>query len=197
VHTGRLWNFTVGEFLTVEDFENYNDIDPPDPASHTIFQAWSDGYGTTTNGALVGNDFRPYTERANVHGGEQAMPLSYNNLFRFSEATLALTPGQDWTQAGVTNLSLWFRGLATNVAERMYVVVSDTAVVYHTDLAAVQAVDWTEWVIPLEQLSGLGVDLTNVTGVAIGFGTRGNTAAPGGNGQVYIDDIRLYPPATP
>ena len=191
VHKGKLCSFTVGEFVTVDDFETYNDIDPPDPASHTIFQAWSDGYGTANNGALVGNDLRPYTERTNVHGGGQAMPLSYNNLFMFSEATLTLTTGRDWTREGVANLSLWFRGLATNTPEPMYVVINDTAVVYHTDPAAVQIEGWTEWVIPLQELAGLGVDLTNVTSIAIGFGTRGNTTVAGGTGQVFIDDIRL------
>jgi hypothetical protein len=35
------------------------------------------------------------------------------------------------------------------------------------------------------------VDLTNVTRITIGFGDR---QAPGGNGTVYFEDIRLYPP---
>lgn len=195
MHRGKLWSFTVGEFFTVDDFENYNDIDPPDPASHTIFQSWSDGYETTTNGALVGNNFHPYTERTDVHGGDQAMPLSYNNIFKFSEATLTLTAGIDWTREGVENLSLWFRGLATNAPERMYLVLNDTAVVNHTDPAAVQTAAWTEWVIPLQQFTSLGVDLTNVTSITIGLGTRGNTTVAGGNGQMYIDDIRLTRPA--
>ncbi|HUV65402.1 MAG TPA: PA14 domain-containing protein, partial [Sedimentisphaerales bacterium] len=143
VHKGNLWNFTVGEFFVVDDFESYNDIDPPDPASHRIFEAWIDGYSTpTTNGALVGNEIPPYTERANVHGGDQAMPLSYSNVFKSSEATLTLSPGrvirpgQDWTRNGVGELSLWFRGLAANAPERMYVVLNGTKVVYHTDPAA-------------------------------------------------------------
>ena len=197
IHKGNLWSFTVGEFITVDDFESYNDIDPPDPASHRIFEAWSDGYGTTTNGALAGNGLPPYTERTNVHGGGQAMPLSYNNIFMFSEATLTLTTGRDWTREGVANLSLWFRGLTTNAPEPMYVVLNDTAVIYHTDPAAVQIEGWTEWVIPLQEFTSLGVDLTNVTSIGIGFGTRGDTTAAGGAGQVFIDDIRLYPPATP
>jgi len=36
------------------------------------------------------------------------------------------------------------------------------------------------------------VNLNNVTSITIGFGTRGSTALPGGTGQMYIDDIRLY-----
>jgi hypothetical protein len=193
---GPLWSFTTGDFLLVDDFESYNDIDPPDPASHTIFDAWSDGFLTpTTNGALVGNNLPPYTQRANVHGGVQAMPLSYDNNLKFSEATLTLTAGRDWTRQGIGELSLWFRGVTTNAAERMYVALNGAAVVYHTDPSVTQKAGWTRWVIPLQQFTDLGVNLTNVTSIAIGFGTRGNTTAAGGTGQMYFDDIRLYRPA--
>ncbi len=72
---GPVWSFTTANFVVVDDFESYNDIDPPDPASHTIFGSWADGLGTTTNGALVGNTLPPYAERTVVHNGAQAMPL--------------------------------------------------------------------------------------------------------------------------
>jgi hypothetical protein len=199
IYKGNAWSFTVGEFLVVDDFESYNDIDPPAAGSNRIFDKWIDGFKTpTTNGAIVGYDppQPSYAERLIIHGGEQSMPLLYNNTFKFSEATLTLTPGQDWTQKGVANLSLWFRGAAANAAERMYVVLNGTAVVYHTDPAAAQATAWTEWVVPLQQFTSFGVDLTNVTSIAIGFGTRGNTMVAGGSGQMYFDDIRLYQPST-
>ncbi|MBC8218775.1 MAG: LamG domain-containing protein, partial [Planctomycetes bacterium] len=53
---GLVWSFTTADFIHVDDFESYNDIDPPDPNSNRIFDKWIDGFGTTTNGALVGND---------------------------------------------------------------------------------------------------------------------------------------------
>ncbi len=195
IHKGNVWSFTVGEFLVVDDFESYNDIDPPNAGSNRIFDKWIDGYATpTTNGAIVGKSLPPYAERTIVHGGEQAMPLWYDNTFKYSEATLTLTgAARNWTQKGVVNLSLWFRGLATNAAEKMYVVLNGTAVVYHTDSAPVQTAIWTEWVIPLQQFASLGVDLTNVTSIGIGLGTRGNKTVAGGSGQMYFDDIRLYP----
>jgi hypothetical protein len=37
----------------------------------------------------------------------------------------------------------------------------------------------------------VGVDLTNVNTVTIGFGTK-NTPAAGGTGTMYFDDVRLY-----
>jgi len=191
---GSVWSFTTADFLIVDDIESYNDLDETDPASNRIYLTWIDGYGTTTNGALVGNLDIPLTERTNVHGGDQAMPLSYDNNLKFSEATMTLKAGHDWTREGVAELALWFRGDAANAAERMYVALNGTAVIYHDNPNAAQIATWTEWVIPLQQFASLGVNLANVTSVTIGFGTRGNTTVTGGTGQMYIDDVRLYRP---
>jgi hypothetical protein len=192
---GSVWSFTTADFLIVDDIESYNDLDEADPASNRIYKSWIDGYGTTTNGALVGNLDIPLTERANVHGGDQAMPLSYDNNLKFSEATLTLTgAARDWTREGVAELTLWYRGLAANAAEKMYVALNGTAVVYHSDPNVAQTTAWTQWTIPLQTFAGLGVNLTNVTSITIGFGTRGNTTTAGGTGQMYFDDIRLYRP---
>jgi hypothetical protein len=188
---GPLWSFTTGDYLLVDGFESYNDIDTPDPQNHRIFDTWIDGYGTTTNGALVANDLPPYAERAIVHRGAQSMPYRYDNNLKFSEAIRTLTPGQDWTAQGVTRLSLWFRGAAANAAERMYVALNGTAVVYHTNPSAAKISGWTQWVIPLQAFADQGVPLANVTSISIGFGTKGDTTAAGGTGKIYFDDIRL------
>jgi hypothetical protein len=127
-------------------------------------------------------------------GGAQSVPLSYDNNFKFSEATMTLTAGRDWTAQGVTQLSLWFRGKSANAAERMYVVLNGTAVVYHDNPNAAQIDRWTQWVISLQKFADLGVNLANVTSITIGFGTPGNTTTPGGSGRMYFDDIRLYRP---
>ena len=192
---GPLWSFTTAGFLLVDGFESYNDIDPPAAGSNRIFDKWLNGFGTTTNGAVVGNNLPPYAERSIVHSGAQAMPLSYDNNRKFSEATMTLTgAARDWTREGVASLSLWFRGLATNTAEKMYVVLNGTAVVYHDNPSAVQTGKWTQWSIPLQQFADQGVNLSNVTSITIGLGTRGNTTAAGGTGQMYFDDISLYRP---
>jgi hypothetical protein len=194
ISKGMVWNFSVGDFLTVDDFESYNDIDPPDPESNTIFGSWADGYATpATNGALIGNDAPPYceTRAAYVHSGAQAMPYLYDNNGKYSEATMALTgTARDWTRHGVAELSLWFRGESANAAERIYVALNGVAVP-HDNPNAAQADAYEEWVIPLQTLADLGVSLNNVTGIAIGLGTPGSTAA-GGTGTIYVDDIRLY-----
>jgi hypothetical protein len=189
---GPLWSFTTGKYLLVEDFEAYNDIDPPGAGSNRIFDKWIDGFGTTNNGAVVGNNLPPYAERTVIHGGAQSMPLSYDNNLKFSEATLTLISTRDWTAQGVTSLSLWHRGASTNAAEKIYVALNGTAAVYHDNANAAKIAGWTQWVIPLKSFADQGVNLANVTSISIGFGTKGSTTAAGGTGKVYFDDLRLY-----
>ena len=188
---GLVWTFATADFLLVNDFESYNDIDPPDAASNRIFDKWIDGFGTTTNGALVGNELPPYAATNIVHGGGQSMNYSYDNNLKTSEATSTLVYPRDWTEGGVTKLVVWFRGRGANSAERMYVALNGNAVVYHDDPAVTQTSNWTAWVIDLQAFADQGVNLANVNTVTIGFGTKGSPAA-GGAGQMYFDDIRLH-----
>ncbi|MFH1718237.1 MAG: LamG domain-containing protein [Planctomycetota bacterium] len=188
---GLVWSFTTADFFLVDDFESYNDIDPPDPESNRIFDKWIDGFGTTDNGALVGNDLPPYAEQTVVHGGAQSLVYRYDNNLKTSEATLTLVSRRDWTEEGVGKLSLWFRGDSANAPERMFVALNGSAVVYHDDPAATQIGRWTRWVIDLQAFADQGVVLTNVNTITIGFGTK-NSPAAGGAGTMYFDDIRLY-----
>ncbi len=191
--TGPLWSFTTASFLIVDDFESYNDIDPPDPGSNRIFEAWLDGYDIPTNGALVGNDLPPYAEQTIVHSGSQSMPLYYDNSVGNSEATHTLTYPRDWTEKGVNKLTIWFRGNSDNAAETLYVALNGSAVVNHDNPNAAQVEEWTEWNIDLQAFADQGVNLANVNTIALGLGNRNNPVA-GGSGTMYFDDIRLYPP---
>jgi hypothetical protein len=180
---GDVWNFTTRAFLVVDDFESYNDLDPTDPESNRIFNVWLDGYEVPTNGALVGNDVPPFTEQTIVHGGRQAMPFFYSNTGGAvsSEAELTLTPAQNWTEAGVQRLLLYFHGTAGNTGQ-LYAKVNGSKVVYDGDAADIAKPLWNQWSI---DLASLGVDLQNVTTLSIGI--DGNGAA----GTLYVDDIRL------
>jgi len=191
--TGPLWSFTTADFLVVDDFESYNDIDPPDPESNRIFEAWLDGYEIPTNGALVGNELPPYAEQSIVHGGIQSMPYFYDNSVGYSEATLTLTYPRDWTENGVSTFSIWFRGISNNAAETLYVALNGSAVVSHDNPDAAQIETWTEWIIDLQAFADQGVNLANVNTIAIGLGNKKNPVV-GGSGTMYFDDIRLYPP---
>ncbi len=195
VSTGPLWIFTTGDFLLVDDFEGYTD---DDAAGEAIWQTWIDGFGIPDNGAQVGYLMPPYAEQTIVHGGTQSMPLLYMNEAGVtnSEASMTLTAPRDWTQAGVTELSLWFRGGSDNAAEPLYVTISNStgapAVVAHDDPSAATVRSWTQCQVPLQSYNDQGIDLTNVEKIGIGLGTKAGGAASGGTGTVFIDDIRLY-----
>ncbi|HUU18953.1 MAG TPA: LamG domain-containing protein [Sedimentisphaerales bacterium] len=190
---GPVWSFTTADFLIVDDFESYNDLDPAVPESNRIFNAWIDGYDDPTNGSLVGYDAPPFAEQTIVHGGNQSIPLFYDNSVGYSEATLTLTYPRDWTEKGVSTLTVWFRGNSDNAAETLYVALNGSAVVSHDKPDAAQINEWTQWNIDLQAFADQGVDLTNVNTIALGLGNKNNPQA-GGSGTMYFDDIRLYAP---
>ncbi len=190
---GNLWSFTTANFLVVDDFESYNDLNPDDPESNRIFNVWIDGYDDPTNGSIVGHENPPFAEQTIVHSGRQSMPFFYDNSVGYSEATLTLTYPRDWTEKGVTTLTIWFIGDAANAAETLYVALNGNAIVTNDNPDAAQAGTWTEWTIDLQAFADLGVNLTNVDTISIGLGNRNNPLA-GGSGMMYFDDIRLYPP---
>ena len=110
---GRVWSFTVAQYILVDDFEDYNSY-PPD----RIFDTWPGGYtagDTENNGSVVGHLQAPFAEQTIVHSGYQAMPMSFDNSgpANLSEAVANvddLKSGRDWTALGVKALSLRFRG---------------------------------------------------------------------------------------
>jgi hypothetical protein len=191
---GILWSFTTANFLIVDDFESYNDLDPGDPASNRIFNAWLDGLDNPANGSIVGYENPPFAEQRIIHSGSQSMPLSYDNNVGYSEATMTLTYPRDWTVNGVNTLTIWFRGEAANAAETLYVALNDSAVVTNDNPDAALRTSWTQWNIDLQAFADQGVNLANVNSITLGLGNRSNPTA-GGTGMMYFDDIRLYPPA--
>jgi len=122
---GKVWGFTTGDFFVLDDFEHY------DANDNQIWFAWHDGLGYgapgTDNyfagngtGAAVGDENTPsYTEETIVHGGNQSMPLAYDNNKQgyayYSEVEYTLTDQRDWTEEGVAILSIWFRGNPASV----------------------------------------------------------------------------------
>jgi hypothetical protein len=181
---GDVWNFTTRQFLIVDDFEAYNDLNPDDPESNRIFLAWLDGYGIDMNGSIVGYDAPPFAEQTIVHSGEQSMPLSYNNTgaATYSEAELALNPAQDWTKAGVATLVLYFHGAEGNTGQ-LYVKINDSKVAYDGDAADIATLRWKQWNI---DLASVGANLQSVTKLTIGIDGIGAV------GTLYVDDIQLY-----
>jgi len=197
---GGVWSFTTADFLIVDDFEDY------DAGENQIWFAWLDGLGYAAHdnepayagngtGSAVGDESTAsYTEETIVHGGNQSMPVFYDNsILRYSEVEKMLTYPRDWTENGVSTLSIWFRGDSANAAETLYVALNGSAIVTNDNPNAAQITTWTQWTIDLQAFADQSVNLANVNTVAIGLGNKKNPVA-GGSGTMYFDDIRLYRP---
>ena len=121
---GDIWDFSTTEYMPVDDFESYSTEKP-------IWFAWNDGLGAGSpgspdyvpgngTGSMIGDDTTgSYTEETIVHGGSQSMPYWYDNnkqgYSNYSEAQHTFDATRDWTEGGLTQLSLWFRGYAGSV----------------------------------------------------------------------------------
>ena len=148
---GDLWSFTVINYFIVDDFEGY------DAGDNQIWVSWHDGLGYGApgvdpyfagngTGAAVGDETTDsYTEETIVHGGRQSMPLSYDNnkqgYSKYSETELTLAAPRDWTEEGVAELSLWFRGYPASVGS------------------------FVEGPVGTYTMTGSGADIWNVNGV--------------------------------
>jgi len=126
VHRGRVWSFTIADFIVVDDFEDY------DTGANQIWYAWNDGlgygapdsppyYAGNGTGSAVGDETTAsYMEESIVHWGALSMPCSYDNnrqgSFKYSEITMTLTDRRDWTAQGVRALSLWFIGYPASIS---------------------------------------------------------------------------------
>ncbi|MDI9433595.1 MAG: hypothetical protein QM570_17925, partial [Planctomycetota bacterium] len=131
--------------------------------------------------------------------GRQSMPLQYDNTTSpfYSEAERVFDAAEDWTVGGADSVNLYFRGVAENSAEMLYVALEDsagaTATIVHADAEAIQVAEWQQWRIPLSDFGG--VNASRVKAVTIGVGNRTSPTA-GGTGIVYIDDVGFGRPAT-
>jgi hypothetical protein len=195
---GDVWSFTTANYLIVDDMESY------DNTSNWIGNTWLDGVWNET-GSWVDLGTEAF---APVNGGEQSMLYMYDNTFKWdhvsylSEAELPFDSPQDWTEANVKVLTLFFYGDPDNEAnattEQMYVGLEDgnsyAQVEYgyydDEDMNDLKKQQWQEWNIALDDFND--VNLAGVNKVYIAFGDRDNTTIQGGSGMVYFDDIRLY-----
>ena len=164
---GSVWSFTTADFLIIDDFESY------DAGDNQIWYSWHDGLGYGVpgtdpyfagngTGAAVGDDTTPtYTEQNIVHSGSQSMPYWYDNNKQdyayYSEAEKTLTEARDWTEEGVTELSLWFRGYPSSVGSFLespagtYTMTGSGA-----DIWAVDGVEADEFHYAFKTLAGTG-----------------------------------------
>jgi len=174
--TGNLWSFTTADFLIIDDFEEY------DAGENQIWFFWHDGLGYGTpgtadyyagngTGAAVGDETTAsYAEETIVHGGTKSMPLVYDNnkqdYANYSETELTLTDSRDWTEEGVSELSIWFRGIPASVGS---FVEGPTGTFTMTgsgaDIWAVNGVEADEFHFAYKMLNGAGSIVAKVESV--------------------------------
>ena len=193
---GKVWSFTTGNYLVIDDFEAYNDLNLDEEGSNRIYMTWTDGYDNpSVNGSTIGYpnpDFangEHFVETDIVHGGNQSGPLVYNNtVASYSEVSLGtnqMTIGQDWTQKGIDTLSIWFYGDPNNAGTgQLYVKLNNSKLL-------LSGIDLTQtaWQNAEISLADFGINLANVTQLVIGLE---RTGATGSEGILFMDDIRLY-----
>jgi len=108
------------------------------------------------------------------------------------------------TTAEISNVSTTgtitgpWQGLAIGMTMRandpapLYLTVEDKAgkkkTVVSANASATAMSTWTEWRIPLSDLSSAGINLTAIKKITVGVGDRASPKA-GGAGMLYIDDI--------
>jgi hypothetical protein len=164
---GNLWSFTTGDFILIDDFEQY------DSGENQIWYSWKDGLGYGSlgtdpyypgngTGAAVGDENTDsYTEETIVHGGRQSMPLAYDNnkqnYANYSETELTLTDTRDWTDEDVAELSLWFRGYPASVGSFVEAPAGTfTMTASGADIWAVNGVEADEFHYAYKMLNGAG-----------------------------------------
>jgi len=197
---GDVWSFTATDNLVVDTFNTYADYS-------ALTAVWNDYWVNDLNGEVflettIANDGNSMKyDYTNSGGGGPTTP-------RWAEVyanTSGLVIGSDWTASNVAALSLQFYGQADNdPTQQMWVALEDSTgpnsfveVPYDLDMNDITNEEWREWFIALDVFSDAGLDLTDVAKIYIGFGERGSTVQPPkgfGDGTVYFDDIRLYPP---
>jgi hypothetical protein len=173
---GTVWRFTTGNFLSIDDFEDYNTED------NQIWFSWHDGLGAGApgtpdylpgngTGSAVGDETSPsYTEETIVHGGGKSMPFVYNNnlqgFSKYSEVALTLSDVRDWTEEGVVELSLWFRGYPASVGSFVEAPTGTfTMTASGADIWAVNGVEADEFHFAYKMLNGAGSIIAKVVSV--------------------------------
>jgi hypothetical protein len=107
--SGDVWSFSTEEYISIEDFEDYNDF-----IGSLIFETWIGGDSDTTlGGSQVGHTDAPFAEETIVQNGKQAGPIYYNNTSaNTSIGERSFDDPLNLTSNGADTLRLFYRGKA-------------------------------------------------------------------------------------
>jgi len=212
---GKVWSFMVGEFLILDDFDQYANLDP------CMYAVWTDYNPSDSELRLQTGDMNY------IHGGEgKSMQVGIDNTskdgaaFRGSyvdcEDLTKLEAGDDWSIGGVKSLTMYLIGDPCNLPHvgvdtkdnplveliAPWLEVEDTSsnvgfVAYDSPSNMFYDYQWFEWNIDCNVFDACGVTLSAIDRLTIGFGGdkvgQGTTPTKNTTGYVHIDDLRLYP----
>jgi hypothetical protein len=183
---GDMWSFISQEYVTIDNFEDYNDS-----SGYEIWSTWIDGYGIDENGSQMGHTNAPFAEKTIKEQGRQSAPIYYDNTTakaNYSEVTRTFDSTMNWQVSGADTIRLYYHGVADQAAENLYIALEDStgkSAKVFAPADALGTTEWTEWVIPYSQFTG--VNMTKIKKISIGVG---DTPTPlKGSGVVYIDNI--------
>jgi len=211
---GATWSFTIGPFLIVDNFDSYN-ITEPD-----LTDVWDDWFVNDSDGTidLIRADYvrSGHSMELIFYNTTEAgsKPDTYFvGSWTDAQDMTELEVGSDWTIGGVKALQLFIMGDPCNIYSYdakagdypvlwPWVELEDTSsnvgLVKLDDPNDVFNDSWYEWNIDLAVFDSCGVTLSAIDRIAVGVGgvRAGQTTAPpkNGEGHIYIEDIRLYPP---
>ena len=174
VWQGPVQSFTTAESIVVDDMESYRNTD-----GQKIWQTWADGFDILDNGSVVGNGNDGTPETDTVFEGNQSLPMQYGvSGAGNSHATWTFAAAQDWSLYGIQSLSLYVHGAADNTLGAFYILVNDTRYTYQGAPEDLKTGAWVPFTIDLG-------GVTTVTSLTLGM--------TGGEGKIYVDNIRLFP----
>ncbi len=187
------------------DEVNGASITKGDVWSFTIFSYIFEGYEIYGNSSELNTAWVPSGSAAvqlateTSHKGQQSMELSYANESGnyYSKAKKTFSPAMNWQVSGVGAISLYFKGIASNDADQLYLIIEDgdwipgTAVIkYDGNPNDLKKEYWQRWDIDLQELieNNPTFRIKEISSIAVAVGDISNQQ-PGGSGTIYIDDI--------
>jgi regulation of enolase protein 1 (concanavalin A-like superfamily) len=109
--SGDVWSFSTEEYITMEDFEDYNDF-----VGSLIFGTWIGGDSDSTlGGSQVGHTDAPFAEGTIFQSGKQSGPIYYNNTAVGTNTSIGERSFDDplnLASNGADTLRLFYRGKA-------------------------------------------------------------------------------------
>ncbi len=191
------------------------------PGSGVLFQ-WRDITGGTTANSTTAGLKAPYwvriTRTGNVFKAERSadgktwtqqgvdttIPMTANVYIGIAvtsrnanQITTAQVSSVSTTATGAWQAPAIGATMPANDPAPLYVTVEDKAgkkkTVVHSNASATTVAAWTEWRVPLSDVSAGGVNLAAVKKLTLGVGDRTSPKA-GGHGMLYVDDIGVGHP---